>query len=64
VVESKACSNIFQFKLLDYFSLSISFKRSDQLTMGYFDNFDNKSLNKYKKNLKNGKKIIDMFVYL
>jgi hypothetical protein len=24
-------------------------KRRDQLTMGYFDNLDNKSLNKYKK---------------
>jgi hypothetical protein len=23
--------------------------------MGYFDNFDNESLNKHKKNLKNGK---------
>jgi hypothetical protein len=38
--------------------------RGDQLTMGYFDNFDNGSLNKYKKNLKNEKKIIDMFFYL
>jgi hypothetical protein len=27
-------------------------KRRDQLTMGYFDNFNNESLNKYKKNLK------------
>jgi hypothetical protein len=26
-------------------------KRRDQLTMGYFDNFNNESLNKYKKNL-------------
>jgi hypothetical protein len=32
--------------------------------MGYFDNFDNESLNKYKKNLKNRKKFIDMFFYL
>jgi hypothetical protein len=32
--------------------------------MGYFDNFDNGPLNKYKKNLKNRKKIIDMFFYL
>jgi hypothetical protein len=27
----------------------------DPLTMGYFDNLDNEPLNKYKKNLKNGK---------
>jgi hypothetical protein len=32
--------------------------------MGYFDNLDNGSLNKYKKNLKNGKKFIDVFFYL
>jgi hypothetical protein len=32
------------------------YMRRDQLTMGYFDNLDNESLNKYKKNLKNGKK--------
>jgi hypothetical protein len=32
----------------------------DSLTMSYFDNFDNGSLNKYKK-LK--KKIIDVFFY-
>jgi hypothetical protein len=25
-------------------------RRSDRLTMGYFDNFDNDFLNKYKKN--------------
>jgi hypothetical protein len=31
--------------------------------MGYFDNFDNEFLNKYKKNLKNEKKIIDVFFY-
>jgi hypothetical protein len=36
----------------------------DPLTMGYFDNLDNGSLNKYKKNLKNGKKFIDVFFYL
>jgi DAD family len=29
--------------------------------MGYLDNFDNGLLNKYKKNLKNEKKIIDVF---
>jgi hypothetical protein len=32
--------------------------------MGYFDNFDNELLNKYKKNLKNRKKFIDMFFYI
>jgi hypothetical protein len=33
--------------------------------MGYFDNFDNGSLNKYEKNLKNRKKkLLDMFFYL
>jgi hypothetical protein len=32
--------------------------------MGYFDNPDNESLNKYKKNLKMKKKIIDVFFYL
>jgi hypothetical protein len=32
--------------------------------MGYFDNLDNEPLNKYKKNLKNRKKNIDMFFYL
>jgi hypothetical protein len=31
--------------------------------MGYFDNFDNKSLSKYKKILKNEKKCIDVFFY-
>jgi hypothetical protein len=31
--------------------------------MGYFENLDNGPLNKYKKNLKNGKKIIDVFFY-
>jgi hypothetical protein len=31
--------------------------------MGYFDNLDNGSLNKYKKNLKNRKKFIDVFFY-
>jgi hypothetical protein len=30
--------------------------------MGYFDNLDNRSLNKYKINFKN-KKIIDVFFY-
>jgi hypothetical protein len=34
----------------------------DPLTMGYFDNLDNESLNKYKKNLKVEKKIIDVFL--
>jgi hypothetical protein len=29
--------------------MSYNFKRRDQLIMGYFDNFDNESLNKYKK---------------
>jgi hypothetical protein len=32
--------------------------------MGYFDNFDNGPLNKYKKNLKNEKKFIDVFFYV
>jgi hypothetical protein len=35
----------------------------NQLTMGYFDNLDNGSLNKYKKIFKM-KKFIDMFFYL
>jgi hypothetical protein len=34
------------------------------LTMGYFDNLDNGFLNKYKKNLKNGKRFMDVFFYL
>jgi hypothetical protein len=32
--------------------------------MGYFENFDNESVNKYKKNFKNEKKIIDVFFYV
>jgi hypothetical protein len=32
--------------------------------MIYFDNFDNGPLNKYKKILKNEKRIIDVFFYL
>jgi hypothetical protein len=32
--------------------------------MGYFDNLDNGLLSKYQKNLKNRKKIIDIFFYL
>jgi hypothetical protein len=32
--------------------------------MVYFVNFDNKSLNKYEKNLKNRKNLIDTFFYL
>jgi hypothetical protein len=31
--------------------------------MGYFDNLNNRPLNKYNKNLKNGKKLIDVFFY-
>jgi hypothetical protein len=31
--------------------------------MGYLDNLDNGSLNKYEKNLKNRKNLIDMFFY-
>jgi hypothetical protein len=31
--------------------------------MDYFDNFDNEPLNKYKNNLKNRKKFIDIFFY-
>jgi hypothetical protein len=31
--------------------------------MGYFDNFDNKFLNKYKIILKNRKKFTDVFFY-
>jgi DAD family len=33
----------------------------DPLIMGYFDTLDNGPLNKYKKNLKNEKKFIDVF---
>jgi hypothetical protein len=29
--------------------------------MGYFDNLDNGPLNRYKKNLKNEKKFMDVF---
>jgi hypothetical protein len=36
--------------------------RGEQFTVGYFDNFHNEPLNKYKKNLK--KKFINMFFYL
>jgi hypothetical protein len=36
----------------------------DPLKMGYFDNFDNEPLNKYKKNLKMEKKCIDVLFYL
>jgi hypothetical protein len=32
--------------------------------MGYFDNLDNGPLNEYKNNLKNGKKMIDVFFYV
>jgi hypothetical protein len=39
-------------------------KRKDRLTMGYFDNLNNEFLNKYKINLKNEKKFIDVFLYL
>jgi hypothetical protein len=36
----------------------------DEFTMGYFDNFGNELLNKYKKNLKNEKKkFINVFIY-
>jgi hypothetical protein len=31
--------------------------------MDYFDNFDNGPLNKYKKNLINGNKFMDVFFY-
>jgi hypothetical protein len=37
------------------------FLRRDRLTMGYFDNFDNEPLNKYKKII--NLKIIDVFFY-
>jgi hypothetical protein len=33
------------------------YKSEDPLAMSYFDNLDNESLNKYKKNLKNRKKV-------
>jgi hypothetical protein len=36
----------------------------DHFTMSYFDNFENELLNKFKKILKNEKKIIDIFLYL
>jgi hypothetical protein len=42
-------------------NLSLS---GDPLTMDYFDNLDNESLNKYKKNLKNRKKFIYVLFYL
>jgi hypothetical protein len=32
--------------------------------MVYFDNLDNETLNKYKTNLKNEKKLIDVFFYV
>jgi hypothetical protein len=32
--------------------------------MGYLDNFDNGSPNKYEKKLKNRKNLIDIFFYL
>jgi hypothetical protein len=35
----------------------IFYKEWDLLTMDYFDNLDNWLLNKYKKNLKNKKKL-------
>jgi hypothetical protein len=35
----------------------------DPLTMDYFDNLDNKRLNKYLKILKNRKEFIDFFTY-
>jgi hypothetical protein len=41
----------------------IKLERRAQFTMIYFDNLDNESLNKYKKNLKNIKKIIYVFFY-
>jgi hypothetical protein len=41
----------------------VIFKEKYQLTMSYFDNFDNELINKYKKNLKNRKKFIDVFFY-
>jgi hypothetical protein len=47
----------------DYYAI-IFLKRGDPLTMGYFDNLGNESLNKYKIDLKNEEKIIDVFFYL
>jgi hypothetical protein len=35
-------------KYIKFTAFSIFIKRRDQLTMGYFDNFDNESLKKYK----------------
>jgi hypothetical protein len=32
--------------------------------MDYFDNLDNRPVNKYKENLKNKRTFIDMFFYL
>jgi hypothetical protein len=40
------------------------YKGKGSLDNGYLDNFDNESSNKYEKNLKNRKKLIDMFFYL
>jgi hypothetical protein len=34
------------------------------LTMSYFDNLNNESLNKYTKKIKNEKKFINVFLYL
>jgi hypothetical protein len=34
------------------------------MTMGYFDNFENEFSNKYEKNLKNRKFLMNMLFYL
>jgi hypothetical protein len=53
------------FSLLSRFSHQHNIvKRRDRLTMVYFDNLDNGFLNKYKKNLKNEKKCIDVILYI
>jgi hypothetical protein len=38
------------------YNISYNYMTRDRFTMGYFDNFDNVPLNKYKKILKNEKK--------
>jgi hypothetical protein len=42
----------------------VIYSGGDDLTMSYFDNFDNEFLNKYEKNRKNRKNLIDMLFYL
>jgi hypothetical protein len=50
-------STLFTSRIQKYIVYVFSLSR-DSLTIGYFDNFDNGSLNKYKKNLKNEKNLL------